>query len=655
MSNNVVMKRLFRRYVRVGSLVTCSVLGGTGLGALAAADAAPGPTPGPTSTATRAPAPPPGARFVPTPSASTTSPTPTPTPSPATGPVVLQSIDAGAEGPTGSWSADDAYTSGEADGSYAPKNLSRVPGVPSTVYQNVRFGSSFSYLLRHLHPGATYVVRLHLVDDRSTARGQNVFAISVNDANAAYGVDTFALAGGANIAVTKDLTIKARADGTADVGFLATTGNVQLAGLEVINPAATLPLTAPTLPKGLLARATSPTTALVSWGLDVDARSYRVYRDGALVATTSEQAYVDKGLALGSRYTYAVAAVGTQGAASALVTAGTVTQPTTAALTATGAYHVQGSVIVDPAGKPFVPLGASLGTWSAWNSNGVAFGHAADAKAWGWNSIRALLLTTDEIGWSYRAQHGYPALLAEMDQVVKEYTDAGMVVMIDAHDTPNGPREATNLAQIQQFWVDMAARYKGNSRVWFNILNEPSYLNEGWLEVNDRMVEAIRGQGANNIVLVTAPAWGQDLGSIAPYFAGSRYAYQPSMAPLLAARYGNVALDQHNYGAYDRYTSASSYGAYVDTVRYNGIPLVSGEFGYTYDSSTTAGSYYANKAGADQVFAVNPGKGVGILWWNGTHNDKYSLKADGSAFYSGSSVGANLSGAGQIMWRLGHP
>ena len=54
---------------------------------------------------------------------------------------------------------------------------------------------------------------------------------------------------------------------------------------------------------------TSSTVAL-AWNGQTDAKEYNVYRDGALVATTTEPTFIDTQLKANTTYSYQVEAVG---------------------------------------------------------------------------------------------------------------------------------------------------------------------------------------------------------------------------------------------------------------------------------------------------------------------------------------------------------
>lgn len=311
--------------------------------------------------------------------------------------------------------------------------------------------------------------------------------------------------------------------------------------------------------------------------------------------------------------------------------------------------------ILGPDDRLFVPVGANVGTTNSFDWKGDSRGHAADAIAWGWNTVRLNLMVTGSQSWSYVANNSPDALLELVAEVVAEYTAAGIVVILDAHDNPkDGPQDQGAIeAGIAAWWSKAAAAFKDNPRVWCGVLNEPAYVNDDWVRILDTLIASVRGTGNENPVLVGAPCWGQDVAGNAPYFTEARFSYDPSMAPALAANHSNLILEQHNFGAYGMYTSAEKLTAYVEAVRAAGLTPLIGEFGYTIDKSSTAGDYRANHDAAQAVFDAAPALGLGALWWHATHGDNYALTADGKAFWAGRG-GQGLSEAGSRLWALGH-
>ncbi|MFT4225580.1 glycoside hydrolase family 5 protein [Micropruina sp.] len=312
-------------------------------------------------------------------------------------------------------------------------------------------------------------------------------------------------------------------------------------------------------------------------------------------------------------------------------------------------------VIRDLDGAIFTPIGANVGTHKTFDWKGDARGHSRDALDWGWNTIRLNVMVTAAAKWSYVEVYGENSLLDLVAEVVDEYTAAGLVVIIDAHDNPRGKgydQQAVEAGMIA-WWKSAAARFRDNPRVWCGLINEPSYINDEWLRIIDSLATAVRDTGNANPILVAAPCWGQDVGYNRPYFSDAKFSYEPDMAPVLSRRYDNLILEQHNYGAYAMYSDAEKLAGYLAKVRDVGLTPLIGEFGYTIDRSSSAGDFASNYAGAQAVFDVARQLDVGAMWWHATHGDNYSLKANGEAFWNGGAA-SGLSDGGTKLWALAH-
>ena len=318
-------------------------------------------------------------------------------------------------------------------------------------------------------------------------------------------------------------------------------------------------------------------------------------------------------------------------------------------------YQAVDGFIYAPDGSLFTPVGANVGTTSSFDWKGTALGHSSAALAWGWNAVRLNILVTAGHSFSYVAQLGQPSLLALTRKIVDEYTRAGIVVIIDAHDDPKAEKMDRALieAGMVAWWKLAAAAFKDNPMVWYGLINEPDYINADWLKVMDTLAGAVRGTGATAPILVGASCWGQDVGHTTPYFTDAGFAYEPMMAPEIAKRYGNVILEQHNYGAYGLYSTPEKFGAYIETVRNAGLSPLVGEFGYTVSKDKSPEVYDVNYESAQTVFAIAAERAVGALWWHATHGDNYSLTASGAAFWS-SIDGTRLSDGGGRLWQFGH-
>jgi hypothetical protein len=303
-------------------------------------------------------------------------------------------------------------------------------------------------------------------------------------------------------------------------------------------------------------------------------------------------------------------------------------------------FYVVGSDIVAPDGMRFYPIGANVGTSGNFDWRGTAAGHVEDALAWGWNTIRLTVYCSSAYPFTIRKTSGYQALLAAVDGIVTEYTAKHIVVILECQDA------LVDQNETDQFWHDVALRYRDNAYVWFNPMNEPTWNdNDAWLALQEHYLRLVRSTGAENVFVADVQNGGNDAG-----WDGAKRVYDARMGRALDDGECNVVFSQHEYGGIDDNIGAASYWERVHDAH---LAMIVGEFGYSIDGTSTAGSYAQNLNGANAVFANAPAEGVGVLWWHATHGDGYSLKADGGAFYEGG-PSAGLSAAGQRLWDLGH-
>jgi streptogramin lyase len=110
---------------------------------------------------------------------------------------------------------------------------------PESVYQSSRYGSSFSYTIPDLTPGATYNVQLDFnelffgVGSNGGGIGSRVFNVGINGTNVLSNFDIYKTAGGANKAVAKDFTATADTNGKVTIQFTGVTNNAMVSGVEV--------------------------------------------------------------------------------------------------------------------------------------------------------------------------------------------------------------------------------------------------------------------------------------------------------------------------------------------------------------------------------------------------------------------------------------
>ena len=170
------------------------------------------------------------------------------------------------------------------------------------------------------------------------------------------------------------------------------------------------------------------------------------------------------------------------------------------------------------------------------------------ARAWGANFIRVPLNESLWVNTCDRRatnQWWYPGAI---DQEVKQITSRGMVALLDLHESvarPCGSAAMQPMADAQYaptFWAQVAARYKSNPYVAFDLYNEPHditdavWLNGGTVTNNtmfktvgmQQLYNIVRQQGAQNLIFIS----------------GNKYAVQPT-AKLVSGT--NIVNAVHAY------------------------------------------------------------------------------------------------------------
>jgi hypothetical protein len=175
----------------------------------------------------------------------------------------------------------------------------------------------------------------------------------------------------------------------------------------------------------------------------------------------------------------------------------------------TGNFQIQGTQIIDPNGNNYIPNGANVNGQDSWWSDPTV-GNSTVAQA---NSCLPGGCPASVTGCGSSCDYNKNSL----SQLITEYTAKHIVVMVELQDETGIADSMTSTQQqaIQNWWVSVATTYKNNPYVWFNPLNEPiggsapTDLNN-WANVYTPLVAAIRGTGAQNIVVLDGSANGQD-------------------------------------------------------------------------------------------------------------------------------------------------
>ena len=223
---------------------------------------------------------------------------------------------------------------------------------------------------------------------------------------------------------------------------------------------------------------------------------------------------------------------------------------------APGGYYVNGNTVCTADGHAHLFHGIARPSME-WTATGefMSAGDFALMGSGGWkaNVVRVALNQDFWLAGSNNTFYdaGYPA---RVDQVIAWAKDAGMDVILDLHWSDAGMlgQCAPNLgcqqlmadANSLTFWSEVAARYKDDGRVLFELYNEPHDVSwpvwksggntgMGWTAVGmQQMYDAVRAAGADNLVIA----------------GGLNYAYDLSEVSRLRISGYNIMYATHPYG-----------------------------------------------------------------------------------------------------------
>jgi len=271
--------------------------------------------------------------------------------------------------------------------------------------------------------------------------------------------------------------------------------------------------------------------------------------------------------------------------------------------------HVSGNRLVNGHGRPVLLHGVDRsGTeFMCVQGHGIFDGPADQAsvsamKAWGVNAVRVPL---NEACWNGEAYVNPAYAGASYQDAIKAYVSLlntnGMVAILDLHWTDGRftgraahcasaqarcLKPMPDAAQAIPFWTSVASTFKGSHAVIFDLFNEPfperasHSTTAGWqcwlhggscpgigyrVAGMQDLVNAVRGTGAHNVILVSGLGYGNDVSGWLSY------------APADPGH--NLAASWHSYN-FNICSSLSCWTSLVAPVIAR-VPLVAGEIGET--------------------------------------------------------------------------
>ncbi len=274
-------------------------------------------------------------------------------------------------------------------------------------------------------------------------------------------------------------------------------------------------------------------------------------------------------------------------------------------------YLVRGPRILGPGGRPFLVHGLDRPSLE-WDPHGVQLS-LADFKrmaSWGANAVRIPLNQDFWLSTSCAHAPGYRSVVAE---AVRWAHQTGIrIVILDLHASDRGADQTRSVYCAvkpgQQpmadrnsitFWRQVAAVYRNDPGVWFELYNEPHnvpwsvWLHGGpvvdskshttWTAAGlQQLYAAVRSSGARNIVLAGGLNWAYDLRglpqyaihgyniayAVHPYDYGGKqpqdwprdFGFAAKRYPLIATEFGQQNCGTHYDQAFIRYAARIGIG-----------------------------------------------------------------------------------------------
>ncbi len=310
--------------------------------------------------------------------------------------------------------------------------------------------------------------------------------------------------------------------------------------------------------------------------------------------------------------------------------------------------RVSHSRLVDGSGKPIRLLGVDQAGAESSCVAGDGFGTPppsdtvriiAALKSWKIDAVRLPLNEDCWLGINLPyPEYGGAAYRSAIVAYVDNLNAAGMAVILDLHWGAPGTELATggevmaDESHSPAFWSSVAATFKGNQGVVFDLFNEPRHLSfaclvHGGCTVNgtkvagyDQLISDVRDTGATNVVMVA----GID-------FAANPSGFKTTMPhdPL-----GQLAISVHVYN-FNAAKSPATWSKWVRMGLLAKAPFVTGELG---ERDCTAKFIDTYMSWADA-------HGVSYLAWafnSGPCNGPYLIDANGDPTPYGAGYKAHL-------------
>lgn len=210
--------------------------------------------------------------------------------------------------------------------------------------------------------------------------------------------------------------------------------------------------------------------------------------------------------------------------------------------TAPNGYCVKGNQILDSNGKPKIFRGVNRPSLE-FDFYGRYFCKEDydEMRRWGFDTVRIPL---SQAYWL-----GNTPYQETVDKAVTSARAAGLDVILDLHWSTKDNTDAPAMQDMpdtfsEQFWRELAPRYKHDGGVIFELYNEPRGVSwkqwrkggrhpEGWQMVGmQQLYDTVRSSGAHNLIVIGGLNWAYELTGIGKHpIEGYNIAYTTHLYP----------------------------------------------------------------------------------------------------------------------------
>jgi len=266
-----------------------------------------------------------------------------------------------------------------------------------------------------------------------------------------------------------------------------------------------------------------------------------------------------------------------------------------AASNAFAGWSVSGTSVLDPNGNNFIFRGINHAhTWYTSTTSKTM----SDIAATGANSIRVVLSN----GTQWTRNGG-----TDVANIISLCKVNKLVCVLEVHDSTGYGEQATatNISKAAEYWVssDIKNAIVGQEDyVIVNIANEPYGNNTSattYTSETSAAVKALRNAGLTHLIMVDAPAWGQDWQGIMRDNAQTIFA---------ADSLSNTMFSVHMYEVYNTATAVQNY---LTSFQTKGHALIVGEFGTENNG---------NNVDEASILQYTQQLGIGYMGWSWSGN-----------------------------------